>query len=300
MTVDLAQIRARHSLAEVAGASVKLIRAGSEWKACCPFHADRSPSFTIFAGGERFHCFGCGASGDVLDYLQRAHRVTLPQAAQMLEGGNLPMIAQPTLPPESERDTTAEALAIWRAAGPMLGTAAEAYLRARGIHCRIPDSIRFARLRYGSRGPEHPCLVALIVSVENRPVGIHRIFLRADGKAKADVPKPKLSLGRVRGCAVRLAPAARTMIVCEGIEDGLSLQGELGLATWAVAGAGMLPNLQLPPESTDIIIGSDRDEVGELAAQMAARRFASEGRSARIIRPLPPHKDFNSECGAGS
>ncbi|MBD3747670.1 MAG: virulence-associated protein E, partial [Sphingopyxis terrae] len=46
---------------------VKLIRAGNELKGCCPFHADRSPSFTIFAGGERFHCFGCGAHGNAID-----------------------------------------------------------------------------------------------------------------------------------------------------------------------------------------------------------------------------------------
>ena len=219
--LDLPAIRARHSLPDVAGGSIKLFRAGSEWRACCPFHADRSPSFTIFAGGERFHCFGCGASGDVLDYLQRAHNVTLPEAARMLEGGNLPMVVQPALPPEPERDTTGEAIAIWRAAGPAQGTAADTYLRSRGLDCAIPDSIRFARLRYGKHGPDRPCLVALIASPENQAVGIHRIFLQADGQGKADVPKPKLSLGRVSGCAVRLAPAAAKMVIAEGIEDAL-------------------------------------------------------------------------------
>ena len=297
--LDLAAIRARHSLPDIAGASIKLSRAGSEWKACCPFHADRSPSFTIFAGGERFHCFGCGASGDVLDFLQRAHDVTLPEAARMLEGGNLPMVAQPTLPPEPDRDTTGEAIAIWRAAGPAAGTPAESYLRARGLHCRIPESIRFAKLRYGRRGPERPCLIALVASPENQAVGVHRIFLRNDGLGKADVPKPKLSLGRVRGCAVRLAPAARQMIVAEGIEDALSLQQELGIAAWAATGAGMLQSLQLPPGADDVIIGADGDDAGENAARNAAARFAKEGRQARIIRPLPGFKDFSAELQGG-
>ncbi len=67
--LDIAAIVAGHPLPSIVGASLKLQRAGKEWKACCPFHADRSPSFTIFDGGVRFHCFGCGASGDVLDYL---------------------------------------------------------------------------------------------------------------------------------------------------------------------------------------------------------------------------------------
>ena len=80
--LDLDAIRAAHPLPGVVGAVVKLHRAGNEWKACCPFHADRSPSFTIYSGGTRYQCFGCGASGDVFDFLQRLHGVGLREAAQ--------------------------------------------------------------------------------------------------------------------------------------------------------------------------------------------------------------------------
>ena len=50
---------------------VVLKRQGSEWVACCPFHRERTPSFKIFAGyrGERFHCFGCGRSGDAVEFV---------------------------------------------------------------------------------------------------------------------------------------------------------------------------------------------------------------------------------------
>src|SRR5438128_2156908 len=133
MAFDLAAVRARHLLPAVVGASVKLIRAGNEWKACCPLHADRSPSFTIFDGGERFHCFGCGAGGDVLDFIQQAYNIGLREAVAMLDGGNVPMVVQPSLPSEPERDTTREAVAIWRSAGPIKGTPAQAYLRGRGL-----------------------------------------------------------------------------------------------------------------------------------------------------------------------
>lgn len=292
---DLAGIKARHPLPDIVGASIKLHRAGHEWKACCPFHADGSPSFTIFADGTRWHCFGCGAGGDVLDYLQRAHEVSLPDAARMLEGGTLPMVVQPALPPEPDRDTTAEAVSIWRAAQPAAGTLADIYLRSRGLDCRIPESIRFAKLAYGPRSPTRPCLVALVASPDHRAVGIHRIFLRDDGLGKADVRKPKLSLGRIRGCAVRLAPAAREMIIAEGIEDALTLQQELGIAAWAAAGAGMLQGLQLPVGATSIIIGADRDKSGEAAARSVAERLAGEGRTVRIIRPVRGFKDFNAE-----
>ena len=291
--LDLAAIRANHSLPSIVGASVKLHRAGNEWKACCPFHADRSPSFTIFDGGERFHCFGCGAGGDVLDYLQRAHGISLREAAAMLDGGNLPMVVQPALPPEINRDTTAEAATIWRSAGPIAGTPAEAYLRGRGLDLRLPDSLRFARLRYGSK--VLPCLVALIANAENKIGGVQRTFVREDGTGKADVPAPKLSLGRIRGGAIRLAPAAGELIVTGGVEDGLSLQQELGRAVWAATGEGNMASMVLPVGVKSVMIGADRDASGDAHAKRAGEAFALQGRSVRIIRPLPGFKDWNDE-----
>lgn len=291
--LDLAAIRASHPLPAIVGASIKLHRAGKEWKACCPFHTDRSPSFTIFDGGERFHCFGCGVGGDVLDYLQRAHDVGLREAVAMLEGGNLPMVVQLTLPPAPDRDTTAEAITIWRAAGPIADTPAAAYLRGRGLDLRLPESLRFARLRYGSK--TLPCLVALVANAENKIGGIQRTFVREDGSGKADVPAPKLSLGRLSGGAIRLAPAAAELIVTGGVEDGLSLQKELGRAVWCATGEGNMASMMLPVGVKSVVIGADGDGSGEAHAKRAADAFAEQGRTVRIIRPMPGFKDFNDE-----
>lgn len=297
--LDLEAIRSSHPLPALVGASLKLQRAGNEWKACCPFHADRSPSFTIFDGGVRFHCFGCGASGDVLDYLQQLHSVSLREAAAMLQGGQVPVVAVRALPAEPGRDTTGEAIAIWRSAVPVAGTAAEAYLRGRGLHLPIPASIRFARLRYGARGDLHPCLVALLASVENKAVGIQRTYLKPDGSGKADVPTPKLSLGRVRGAAIRLAPCAAQLVVTGGLEDGLTLQQELGQAVWAATGEGNMASMLLPVGVHTVVIGADNDASGEAHAKRAAETFSLESRQARIIRPAPGQKDFNSELQGG-
>lgn len=62
--LDLDAIREAHPLPVVAGAVIKLKRAGNELVGCCPFHPDKSPSFTVFNGGRRYHCFGCSADGD--------------------------------------------------------------------------------------------------------------------------------------------------------------------------------------------------------------------------------------------
>jgi DNA primase len=65
----LDELRARTVLSAVIAPSVKLIRAGREWKACCPFHNEKSPSFTVNDDKGFYHCFGCGAHGDAIRFL---------------------------------------------------------------------------------------------------------------------------------------------------------------------------------------------------------------------------------------
>ena len=138
-------------------------------------------------------------------------------------------------------------------------------------------------------------LVAAVESVDDKLVGIQRTFLNAAGTGKAAVPKPKLSLGRVSGGAIRLAPCARVLAVAEGLEDSLSIQQETGQAAWCAAGASMLPNMLFPPGIQSVVIGADADDAGERAAVKAAEAFALRGLTTRIIYPLPPFKDFNQE-----
>lgn len=301
--IDFNALRAAHPLPQVGAQLVKLRRSGQEWLGCCPFHADRSPSFTVFDHGRRFHCFGCGAAGDVLDFVQRAYGLDLLGAAERLGAGNLPTprlphspAGMPAEPQQGEPDRTGEALAIWQAAIPAAGTLAEAYLRWRGIDPPYPAALRFLSLPYGKSRPQ-PCLVCAVRAPDGEVTGIQRVWLADDGLGKAAVPKPKLSLGRVRGGAIRLGEpdAAGAVTVCEGPEDGLSLLAMLGGPVWVAAGASLLPGMQFPRAVRSIVIGADNDAAGLRAAETAARAFAGRGLSVRIIRPLPGHKDFNDE-----
>jgi DNA primase len=293
--LDIPAIRASAALSSVAARYVKIRRAGPEWTACCPFHNDKSPSFTINDAKGFFHCFGCDAHGDVLDFVMRMENVGLRRAAELI---GQPLNDDRTrLRPMAPKDGETRKLAagIWADASPIGGTPAENYLRSRGIICALPETLRFARLRYGPNGSEHPCLVAAVTDAHEQLCGIQRTFLNSAGSGKAKVPKPKLSLGGIRGGAVRLAPVAGELVLSEGVEDALTLQQELGVATWAAAGVGNLRTLELPSVVRSVIIGADRDESGEAGAQAAAERFAAEGRTVRIIRPLDGHKDFNDE-----
>lgn len=293
--LDLNAIRRDNPLPDiVAGAGVALKRKGNELVGCCPLHSDRSPSFTIFDNGRRYQCFGCGACGDVLDFVQALHGVGLRDAAKLLGAGELPAVSLPALPIDDALDRTEEALAIWNAAEQISGTLAETYLRWRHLHLRLPECLRFAALRYGKSGPEHPVMVAQIVASDGSFMGIQRTYLAPDGKGKASVPKPKLSLGKVSGGAVRLAPVSASLIVTEGIEDALTLQQELGLATWAAAGSTMLPNMRFPAEVASVAVGGDADDAGRSAARKAATAFANRGLHASTFFPTVG-KDFNAE-----
>jgi 5S rRNA maturation endonuclease (ribonuclease M5) len=87
---DIARLRAGLSLSSVVTQyGYTLGRSGREFETCCPFHAEETPSFKIFAGHdgiERFHCFGCGRKGDVLDFVREVKGVDLPEAIRILGG----------------------------------------------------------------------------------------------------------------------------------------------------------------------------------------------------------------------
>ncbi|WP_347717946.1 DNA primase, partial [Sphingomonas sp.] len=82
----LDELRARTLLSAVIAPSVKLLRAGREWKACCPFHQEKTPSFTINDEKHFYHCFGCGAHGDAIRFLTDARGLPFMEAVKELAG----------------------------------------------------------------------------------------------------------------------------------------------------------------------------------------------------------------------
>ena len=82
----LEEIRSRLSLSDVIGQRIKVTRAGREYKACCPFHHEKTPSFTINDDKQFYHCFGCGAHGDVLKFVMEHDGLGFVEAVEMLAG----------------------------------------------------------------------------------------------------------------------------------------------------------------------------------------------------------------------
>lgn len=75
---------ARTDIVELIGARVPLKKAGREFKACCPFHDEKSPSFWVSPDKQFYHCFGCGAHGTALGFLMNYDRLSFPEAVEEL------------------------------------------------------------------------------------------------------------------------------------------------------------------------------------------------------------------------
>ncbi|MBC8205920.1 MAG: DNA primase [Kiritimatiellales bacterium] len=81
-TID--EIRSRNDIADVIGSYLSLKNAGGRFKALCPFHKEKTPSFTVSPDRQIYHCFGCDAGGDVIRFVQEYEKVDFMVALQML------------------------------------------------------------------------------------------------------------------------------------------------------------------------------------------------------------------------
>lgn len=78
------EIKSKNDIADVISSYVTLKRSGSHMQGLCPFHSEKSPSFTVFAGTQSFYCFGCAAAGDVVTFIRKIENLDYPEALQFL------------------------------------------------------------------------------------------------------------------------------------------------------------------------------------------------------------------------
>ena len=78
------EIEQRSEITDVIGSYITLQKAGANYKALCPFHSERTPSFTVFPSSRSFYCFGCGAGGDVITFIMKTENLDYPSAVEFL------------------------------------------------------------------------------------------------------------------------------------------------------------------------------------------------------------------------
>jgi DNA primase len=148
----LDELRHRAGLASVIGRRVKLTRKGREHLGLCPFHKEKTPSFTVNEEKGFYHCFGCGEHGSVIDFVMKADGLPFPEAVERL-AADAGMEVPADSPEDRQRRAQQQPLyAVMEAAAALFegnlrlpgGKAALAYLRGRGL-----DDATIADFRLG-------------------------------------------------------------------------------------------------------------------------------------------------------
>ena len=294
--VDIPALKARHPLGDtVEAAGVRLRGRGRVRQGVCPFHDEAEGSFTVYADSEKFYCFGCGEGGDVLDFVQKAEGLTLPEAIARLDGspGLAPRAANrpartrrpasAALPPRDPSLLTA--VAGFYAGRLRRSKEAREYLASRGIGpvaaARLGlgyspgvglrqalESLGFSEKRIGDsglfteRGSER---FAGMVVVPDPSGGLVR-WLK--GRAVSESvkprfqalpgPKPVLGLGR-------LGPAPSWVVLAEGVFDWLAITG-WGLPSCAALGTQGVERIALALRGCPrVFLAFDNDDAGREA-----------------------------------
>ncbi|HJS32737.1 MAG TPA: DNA primase [Alphaproteobacteria bacterium] len=148
----LDELRQRLACSEVIAKRVRLVKKGREYLGLCPFHNEKTPSFTVNDDKAFFHCFGCGAHGDVIGFTMRAESLSFPESVEKLAamaGLPMPRLSPVEVEREQRRQTlydVVETACAWFEENLRsdVGRAGLEYLRRRGL-----DEATIKRFRLG-------------------------------------------------------------------------------------------------------------------------------------------------------
>jgi DNA primase len=214
------EVRTRADIVEIIGAQVRLRRAGRNFVGLCPFHNEKTPSFSVNAERGFFHCFGCGAGGTVFDFVMRVEGLTFLETLQSLARRYGITLPEPTGgsqgAPAGERDSLALANqtaaeffehVLWKTEE---GAGAREYLRTRGI---LDETARAFMLGYA---PARPANLTAVMAKRGMTEAAVKVGLvkRYDGKSPYDMFRARLMFpirdaqGRVNGFSGRVLDAS--------------------------------------------------------------------------------------------
>ena len=155
------EIRSRNDVVDVIGSYVKLQKKGSNYMACCPFHNEKTPSFSVSASKQMYHCFGCGVGGNVFTFLMEYENYSFVEALKTLAeraGVNLPEMEYSD-EAKKAADLKSRLLAIYKEAAKYYfyqlkserGAAALQYLKGRAL---TDDTIKHFGLGFSNKFPD--------------------------------------------------------------------------------------------------------------------------------------------------
>jgi DNA primase len=144
-------LKARLDIVDIVGSYIELKRAGSSFKAPCPFHDEKSPSFVVNPSRQSYHCFGCGVHGDSINFIMEYEKLSYPEAIEKLAASNNFTLHYTDDTKQKKRSNLLETLNDWYQKLLEEKRDALAYLHERGIYA---SSIERFGIGYAPTSPE--------------------------------------------------------------------------------------------------------------------------------------------------
>ena len=307
-TVDLAALKERHPLGEVVeAAGVRLHGRGRVRQGVCPFHEEGQGSFTVYADTERFYCFGCGAGGDVLDFVRRIEDLSLPEAIRRLDASppttapvrHAARVRRDRIPVAPADPALLTAAARYYAGELRSRPEARAYLVSRGVG---PGTARRLGLGYAPGAGLRAALASAGFPAERFTTS--GLFTGRGERFAGMLVVPEVAGGRVRWLAGRAIDRERTprfqalpgpkpvlglarlghappwAVVTEGVFDWLVLS-EWGIPACAALGTQGMERVAAALRGCPrVFLAFDRDDAGREATAALAGLL---GPSAAVV-----------------
>ncbi len=332
------EIKYRSDIVRVISEYVELRRAGRNMNGLCPFHSEKTPSFTVFPGTSSFYCFGCGAAGDVISFIMRIENLDYGEALRFLAakcGVDIPEDGERSpdyIPRERLLELNKDAARFF-VSELRKSPVAKRYTAERGLSPALIAhfGIGFAPNDWGAltkamkaKGyTETELKRAFLVSENGRDLFRGRLMfpiidkagnvvafggrIIGEGQPKyintSDTPVYSKSRHLFALNFARLH-CAEEMILCEGYMDVVSLHGAGFENAVATCGTAMTEDqARLMKKYTKrVLISYDADEAGQRAAEKAFALLSEVGLDARLlkVRDAKDPDEFIKKYGAGA
>ncbi len=254
---------------------------GSEYWHRCPFHNEKTASFSINVEKGTFSCFGCGESGDIINLYAKMNNIPDSEAIKEIKDKYLSnRTSRPSKisKPKEDIQDMQYMQDKWDGAESD-AEIVKSYLKGRGIvETPLSNNLRFSK----------DTMIAKVVDKDGNLKGIHKTILqKIDGKVKR-VKKGFMQGSKPKGNSIHFGKPTDTLGVAEGIETALSVKEALPeMPMWAALSANFMGSLEMPDTVKKLYVFYDKDknDVGKQAAIKLAKRYADKGVSVYLVEP---------------
>ncbi len=275
--IDTAAIKARFPMSETASRyGLAVTRKGSEFVALCPFHAEHTPSFTLNDDKRMFHCFGCGANGDVIDLVAKLRGLTFQEAAAELDSGAV--TSTPVPPAGARQPAAADPASTVKIIPVPAGTVPPSF-----EHPRVPGLNAVAWWAYTNLAGDvlgYDCRFEVAGDKEILP----KVHTSKGWKWKS-FPKPRPLYGLHK---LALFPPAAPIVVVEGCKTADAAQLLLPgcvVVSWP-GGSQVVKHADWSPlAGRKVVLFPDRDVAGHAAMWDAYQALKDVAAGIRFVDP---------------